>query len=204
MAKVPPVSAPIEPAPIQIPSLRIDLIHIRLIGDSPLICHAWSDKAKRMMLDKQMKKAKQAKDAKSPEQDFQDSLYPLPEGGYGFPSVAFKSAAVSACRFADGVKMTVAKGAFHLKGDMVRIEGTPTPREDMVRIAMGTADIRYRGEFREWSADLAIRFNASVLSAEQITNLFNMAGFGVGVGEWRPERSGSFGMFHVATGADRA
>lgn len=74
----------------------------------------------------------------------------------------------------------------------------------MVRIALGTADIRYRGEFREWSADLAIRFNASVLSAEQITNLFNMAGFGVGVGEWRPERSGSFGMFHVATGADHA
>ena len=204
MAKAPKASPPVEPAPVEIPSLRIDLIHIRLIGDSPLICHAWSDKAKRMMLDKQMKKAKQARDAKSPEQDFQDSLYPLPEGGYGFPSVAFKSAAVSACRFGDGMKMTVAKGAFHLKGDMVRINGEPTSRVDMVRIALGTADIRYRGEFKDWSADLAIRFNASVLSPAQIINLFNMAGFGVGVGEWRPERSGSFGMFHVATGADHA
>ncbi|MGI4943444.1 MAG: hypothetical protein ACRYHQ_23240, partial [Janthinobacterium lividum] len=62
------MSAPIEPAPIQIPSLRIDLIHIRLIGDSPLICHAWSDKAKKMMLDKQMKRAKPGREAKSPEQ----------------------------------------------------------------------------------------------------------------------------------------
>ena len=68
-----------------------------------------------MMLDKQMKRAKPGREAKSPEQDYQDSLYPLPEGGYGFPSVAFKSAAVSACRFADGVTMTVAKGAFHLR-----------------------------------------------------------------------------------------
>ena len=30
---------------------------IRIIGDSPLIVHAWSEKAKRMMLEKQMKKA---------------------------------------------------------------------------------------------------------------------------------------------------
>jgi hypothetical protein len=31
-------------------------------------------------------------------------------------------------------------------------------------------------------------------------NLFNVAGFAVGVGEWRPERDGSNGMFHVQTG----
>jgi hypothetical protein len=32
-------------------------------------------------------------------------------------------------------------------------------REDMVRIGMGTADIRYRGEFPEWSVDVPLRFN---------------------------------------------
>jgi hypothetical protein len=44
-----------------------------------------------------------------------------------------------------------------------------------------------------------VRFNANVLSAAQIVNLFNTAGFGVGIGEWRPEKDGQFGMFHVAT-----
>lgn len=190
------VSAP-SVVSIQLPRLNVQTLHVRLIGDSPLICHAWSDKAKRVMLDKQMKRAKQGREAKNPEQDFEDSLYRLPNGGYGFPSVAFKAAAVSACRFADGVKMTEARGAFHLQGDMVRIDGVPTPREDMVKIAMGTADIRYRGEFREWSAILVVRYNANALSPAQIVNLFNTAGFGVGVGEWRPERNGSFGMFHV-------
>ena len=69
----------------------------------------------------------------------------------------------------------------------------------MVKIAMGTADIRYRGEFKEWKASFILRYNANVIGPEQILNLFNTAGFAIGVGEWRPQRDGSFGMFHVAT-----
>lgn len=183
---------------IELPKLDLQQFVVQIVGDSPLICHAWSAKAKKAMLDKQMKKAKQAKAAKDPETDFEESLYPI-DGGYGFPAVAFKSAMVGACRFADGMKMTEARGAFHIVGEMVRIIGEPTPREDMVRVGMGTADIRYRGEFKEWSANLTIDFNAGVISAEQIVNLLTLAGFGVGVGEWRPERNGSFGRFHVAT-----
>lgn len=189
---------------IELPRLDLRMITITLVGDSSLICHAWSHKAKAAMLDKQMKRAKTGKAAKDPQQDFEDSLYRMPGGGYGFPAVAFKAAAVSACRFADGVKMTEARGAFHVLGELVPIEGEPTMREDMVRIAMGTADIRHRGEFRRWRATLNVRFNASALSPDQIVNLFNVAGFGVGVGEWRPEKDGSYGMFHVATEGELA
>lgn len=186
---------------IELPKINVQHIRLTLIGDSPLICHRWSEKAKRQILDKQMKKAKGGKEAKDPERDYEDSLYRLPDGRYGFPAVAFKSAAVSACRFAD-MKMTEARGAFHVVGEMVEIDGEPGPREDMVRVGMGAADIRYRGEFKTWRAAITVRFNASVLSAEQIVNLFNIAGFGVGIGEWRPEKDGSYGMFHVATDAE--
>jgi hypothetical protein len=149
------------------------------------------------MLDKQQKKAKQAKQAKDPEKDFEESLYPHPYGGYGFPVVAFKSAAVDACSHIDGVTKVLARGAFHIDGELAQIAGTPTSREDMVRIGQGVADIRYRGEFAEWSTELHIRYNANVLSPEQIGNLFNTAGFAIGVGEWRPAKDGSYGMFHV-------
>jgi hypothetical protein len=71
-------------------------------------------------------------------------------------------------------------------------------REDMVRVGMGTADIRYRPEFTEWSVKLPIKYNADAISLDQLVNLFTLAGFGVGVGEWRPERDGQYGMFHVA------
>ena len=183
--------------PITLPELSIATTTIRLVGDSPLICHAWSHKAKQEMLDKQMKKAKQAKEAKDPERDFRESLYEHPQGGYGFPAVAFKSAAVDACSHIAGVTKVEARGAFHIIGDMIKIEGEPRMREDMVRIAMGTADIRFRGEFPDWACELTIRYNRNVLSEEQIRNLFNVGGFAIGVGEWRPQKDGSFGMFHV-------
>jgi len=182
---------------IEIPKIQISQMEIVLVGDSPLVSHKWSDKAKKMMLGKQMKEAKTAKEAKDPHQDYLDSMYEHPDGGYGFPTIAFKAAAIKACRFTDGVKMTEARGAFHVVGDLAKVEGEPNMREDMVRIAMGTADIRYRGEFKQWKVRLLVRYNASVLSPAQIYNLFNLAGFGVGVGEGRPEKNGSWGMFHV-------
>lgn len=187
-----------EEVVIELPRLEIQHIRITLAGDSPLICHAWSKKAKEEMLAKQMKKAKQAKEAKDPEKDYQESLYKLADGGYGFPAVAFKSAAVDACSHIANITKVAARGSFHIIGDMVKIDGKPTMREDMVRVGMGTADIRYRGEFRDWKCSFEVRYNSNVISPEQILNLFNTAGFAIGVGEWRPQRDGSFGMFHVA------
>ena len=192
-----------------IPKIDVREIQIRLKGVSPLICHAWSDKAKRQMLDRQMKKAKTAKESKDPFQDFCDSLYWLSEkparptqadvdrAVFGFPAVAFKAAAVGACRFSEGIRMTEARGAFHVTGELARLSTTPRMREDMVRVGMGTADIRYRGQFDPWSVDLVVSYNAAAISVEQIANLFRLAGFGVGCGEWRPERDGSYGRFVV-------
>jgi hypothetical protein len=181
-----------------LPRPDIQIIEIRIRGLSALISHAWSQKAKEMMLAKQTKRATAGREAKDPEADFQASLYHHPDGGYGFPSTAFKNAAVRAGTYTDN-KMTYLRGAFYVQGDMVKIEGEPRKREDMVRVGMGTADIRYRAEFPTWTATLRVQFNARAISAEQIINLFQVAGFSVGVGDWRPEKDGSFGRFEVLT-----
>lgn len=194
---------------LEVPKIKLGKMRITLIGDSPLVVHAWSDKAKKMMLDKQMKKAVAKKEAKDPWQDFCDSLYwisPKPakptdkdikKAKFGFPAIAFKRAAVDACSQVDNLTKVDARATMHVEGDMVEIKGNPIMREDMVRIGMGTADIRYRAEFREWKATLDITYNASVLTPEQIINLFNTGGFGVGIGEHRPQKNGSWGRFHV-------
>jgi hypothetical protein len=185
---------------IELKKINIQLAQIDLVGDSSLIVHAWSEKVKKGMLDKQMKKAKGAQQAKDPNRDYEDAFYRMPDGTPGFPAIAFKAAAVSAAgRFAEGMKMTEVRGSFHIPCELIPIEGKPNMREDMVRVGMGTADIRYRPEFKKWRVSLPIRYNADAISLEQIVNLFNQAGFGVGVGEWRPEKDGSNGMFHVAT-----
>lgn len=183
---------------IELPQFDLRTFELTLIGDSPLICHAWSKKAKGEMLAKQMKQPQEAKTAKDPGQDFEESLYRHPKGGYGFPVIAFKGAAVDACSHVKGITKVEARGAFHINGDLLQLESDePSMREDMVRI-FGTADIRYRGQFDRWAVRVPIRHNAGVLSAGQIIHLFNIAGFSIGVGDWRPQRDGSYGMFHVA------
>ena len=185
---------------VVLPPLQIETVNVTLIGDTPLIVHRWSEKAKKQMLDKQMKKATAGKEAKDPERDFRESLYVLEDGLYGFPIIGFKAAAVTACTSIGSMTKVAARQAFHVDGEFAVIEGDePTMREDMVRVGMGTADIRYRGEFRNWFTTIAVKYNANVMSAEQILNLMQTAGFAVGVGEWRPEKDGQYGRFHVAT-----
>jgi len=205
-----------ETKEIIIPAIDIQRLTLKIVGDSPLIMHKWNSETKRQMLDKQMKKAKtKGHDIRNPVADFIGSIYWLDhepeekteegfaraiESGatFGFPSIAFKASAVSAGYRSNVIPNKVsANAAFHIDSEFVEINGIPEMREDMVRVGMGTADLRYRGEFKEWSAEITIKYNASVISAEQVVNLFNLGGFACGVGEWRVEKGGSNGMYHV-------
>ena len=189
--------------PIHIPSMELQRISVSLVGDSPLIVHAWSAKAKQEMLAKQQKKAKGGREKRNPKKEYEESLYHHPEGGYGFPSGAFKQAAVRGAKLDPGIAMTDAKSAFHVEGELTKIYGSePQMREDMVKIGSGVADLRYRGEFTQWVVNFIVAYNAAAISDEQIINLFNVSGFGTGVGEWRPEKNGNFGRFHVSNGDD--
>lgn len=135
----------------------------------------------------------------SPDTSIEEVNKVLETGRFGFPVCAFKACAIDA-GYQQGVieKKTTARGAFHILGEYAVIEGFPTMREDMVRVGGITksADIRYRPEFKKWSAALTIKYNKKAISKEQIINLLNYGGFANGVGEWRPSRGGSFGTFH--------
>ena len=193
---------------IVIPSLSKTRMLVPLIGTAPLIVHKWSVKAKRQMLDSQQGK-KKAKEAKDPQADYEASLYRTADGGYGFPVIAFKAATVRGAKLA-GVKMTDARQLFFVHGDpsddntqeMAPISGEPTMREDMVRVGMGTSDIRYRGEFREWRTVLSVEFYDAFISQDSLLSLINFGGESVGVGEWRPEKNGQMGTYCIDTDAE--
>ena len=206
---------------VNITPLDIRKVSIRIVGDTPLIVHAWSEKAKKMMLDAQMGVTKtKAKDKKDPFADFMDSMYWITEkpekstpeefakavengATWGCPVGAIKQAANSAAYRLKWVKNQMElRGSYFLKteyGDMVEIKGCiPEMREDMVRIGQGSADLRYRGEFKNWYMEFEIQYNASGgMTLEQIINCINAGGFACGIGEWRPEKDGSFGTFHI-------
>jgi len=146
-----------------------------------------------------MGKATAGKENKDPDKEMEGAMYRTADGRPGIPAISFKNAAVTACTsLGKAITKVAARQAFHVLGDILPIEGQHYCREDMVRVGMGTADIRYRPCWNEWAVEIDVRFNARVISAEQVVNLFNVAGFAVGVCEWRPECSGQMGCFKVA------
>lgn len=211
---------------------EFEVVEFKIVGDTPLIVHAWDEKAKRMMLEKQMGKAAKTKhEIKVPTNDFINSLYWLtekPQNGiddadaqanfdaaiaagakFGFSIGGIKQSFITgAARGGLDVRMTELRGAFFLEGnteasnfDFAEIVGpAPVMREDMVKVGgmSKTADIRYRGEFKEWEIPLKMRINKNgKYSIEQILNCVTMGGFVTGIGEWRPERDGQFGMYSL-------
>lgn len=230
---------------IEIKPLEMKEVTVRIVGDTPLIMHAWSAKAKREILYKEVFGKSLGKDAREPVKDFCSSMYwltPMPEefdentvfesvktAKFGFPVTAFKQAAISAayrmgwtkdkmstrgCFFIEpdassyysgDLEVDLARKTINIIPNVPRAEqlveihsDTPLMREDMVRVGMGSADIRYRGEFQNWSCDLKIKYNTNgAYRLDQILNMINAGGTVCGIGEWRPERDGQYGLYHI-------
>ena len=207
---------------ITIKPVEIKTVPIRIVGDTPLIVHAWSYKAKRELVEK-TKASK--KEPRNPFRDFVNSMYwldgvdpkDMTEEQYeelvkadkvrtGFTAYSVKMAGNAAAYRLGWVKNQMAlRGSYFLNPlddpacDYAEIKGDlPFMREDMVKIGMGTADIRWRPMYENWYMDLLLSYNASgEISLEEILNVINAGGYCVGIGEWRPERDGKFGTYHV-------
>lgn len=213
---------------IEIQPIEEVKFNIRIVGDTPLIMHKWTSKARRQLLENMQGGRKgKAKEKKNPVFDFIDCMYwmsempdvtnetdeeecerlfnkAIAEGAkFCFPVTAFKQAAISAAyRLGWSKDKMSLRGVFFIESDengMVEIKSdAPIMREDTVKVGMGGADLRYRGEFRNWYADLTVIYNKNGnYDVNSIVNMINAGGFVCGVGEWRPERDGQYGMFHV-------
>ena len=206
----------VEATPVH--ALNIGRMTLTIEGLSSLITQRFSEKARKAIEDKQQKKAgsSQERPKRDPKAEFLGALYVMPgrngkvpapgakSAKYGIPAAALKMAAVNSCRFTT-MKMTEARGALFVLsqgGGLVQIDyDRMEMNESAIRLPNGALDMRYRPEFFDWSITFEVEFDASFLSAEQVVNLFERAGFHIGIGEWRPEKGGGeHGRFRVKAG----
>jgi hypothetical protein len=194
---------------VAIDPIDVERLRVPIVGTSPLIMHRFSEKAKRQMLDA-MQGRKTPKQPKDPEAEYLAAFYRFEPSGYGHPAIAFKDATVSAARFYDkSVTMTGLRQCIWFIGEigadgiqLVRVDGEPQMREDVVRVGNKGADLRYRPEFRQWAAVLDVTYVRSALTRNSVLSLIDAGGMGVGVGEWRPEKGGDFGTYRVDSDRD--
>ena len=147
------------------------------------------------------------KNIKTPQQEFEDSLYRVrgKKNVYGIPASGIKNCAVTAAiRYVEGITGTVAVGAFHIIDD---IDGLCPIKGDKPEIDERTVRVgnfpnkkpctRRRAKFINWECTFTVKYNASVITPDQLVYLYENAGFSVGLCEYRPEKNGNMGMFHV-------
>lgn len=189
---------------VEVIEFSIRQVTIPIVGISPLIVHAWSEKSKKMISDKQAGKAKNKKhEIRQPEEEYLAAKHISVSGWEGFPAAGFKAAMIRGAKMI-GMVMKDTQQAFFINAEdeqtqLIRIHGESRMRTDMVRVGMGASDIRYRPEYPEWYAELNIEFNEGIISIDQIHQLVKAAGYGCGVGEMRPEKGKfNYGRFKLA------
>ena len=201
-----------EGTPIFIPAPDIRGLVLSLRGTAALIVHRFGDKAKKQMRGKRGKEAtRTAKETKGPAEIAEDiaqchyavlgneGMSPA-EGRFGVTSISVKSAAVRAASMNTDMTMTETRMKFFVTGEVCPVRcRSIEPREDAVRVGRGLADLRYRPYYMDWETEVGIRYDANLISRNQIVNLFTLAGSNVGVGDWRPEKSGNnYGTWQVS------
>ena len=194
-----------------------------IIGDTPLITHSWSEKARMDMLRKQVKAVEPSgRKARDPEEDFRNSLYEISKDVYAFPTTAAKLALISCAHQDKGIAKTAVLANVWLDCHMYKVRpalagavcdmpltriygAKPEMREDMVRVGSGqkrTSTLAYRGQFFPWAAKITGRYNPTAVPGEALAFLFDEAGRACGLCDWRNEHNGVFGSFHLGLKAE--
>ena len=193
---------------------KFERMKLRLVGTAPYMQARFAAKAMQAMKAK-MEAGPTAKkggkrEARDFDDDFQQAQHISSDGWNGIPAGALRNACIDVCRMV-GFKMTHAKMSIFVEADgldavdgtpLIQIDAPPPERTDMAtRNATGVADIRVRPMWRQWAANIVVRFDADQFTASDVVNLLARAGEQVGIGEGRPFSKSSnglgFGTFRV-------
>ena len=178
---------------------NIQEAQFRIVGTAPYVQARFSGKAMQAMMSKMAAGStagkSRAKPARDFDDDYQQAMHVSTEGWRGIPAGAFRQAMISACRLV-GFKMTLAKLSVFVHADgfdridgipLIKIDGEPERTDMAVRNATGVADIRVRPMWREWGANVRVKYDADQFTIQDVTNLMQRVGMQVGIGEGRPD-----------------
>ena len=195
-----------------IENIKKGTIRFTLRGVSPLCTHNWSEKARGMIRDKHAGKKTKSRDVRDPEAEWNAAHYRTLDGEPAVPAMAIKSSIITASHKDIGIEKTLVKKALFLKipntekgetnlaivSNVSPIRWDEEGGEKMVRVGMGTADLRYRPIWTSWEVDVSLEVDFGQLTEDDVLKLVERAGFGVGIGEMRPEKGGELGRYEIA------
>lgn len=190
---------------IKPPRIFTAVFHIE--GTAPLVQARFTAKAMQAMKAKQLAgstaRGKKVREPRDFDEDFRQAMHVSTKGWRGIPASAFRAAMISACRLV-GFKMTLAKLSVFVEADgfdavdgipLIKLDaGDPERVEMAVRNQTGVADLRIRPMWRQWGAQVRVRYDADQFTLGDVSNLMARVGMQVGIGEGRPDSKSSAGL----------
>lgn len=187
---------------VKITPLRIGHLKFRIVGDSDYLPEPMDEQVLERY--NKLKGNKVAsKDNLTEEEKVKVKYYFTPEGKKGILSRSFFNAMVQASSYffekSSGGMRNIKEGVI-IKDEVIPLKYN---KEEVVEHWGRTSGAKksprkiLRNAFKNWSCELEVSFDQNNLTAEQIINILNYAGFKIGVGGFRKEKKGTYGLFHV-------
>jgi hypothetical protein len=187
---------------ISIKKLDIGTLKITIVGDSPYLPEPM-DMAVLEKYNAIKSKKNYTKDDIPEEEKVKAKFYYTEDGKLGIPSRAIYNSMIRGSSYLFDIKqggMRNIKEGVTIMGDVLPLK---FKKQDVLTHWGRTSGMKgsprkiMRNAFYDWSVDVTIQYNKANLSAEQIINVLNWAGFHIGVGGFRKEKTGNFGSYHV-------
>lgn len=185
--------------PIQIATMKV-----KIIGLSPFLSNKMSERVKQDMLHKQIGKGVEKNKIRNPEQEVEEKIHHMSKKRVGITIDGLKKAMIESAPYIDGLDKKKVKGSMYIipeENGLVELKYKKMIVNESITRDSGinrTPRTTFRPEFQDWSSEFNIKYNSQQITAEQIINLIKIAGFHMGIGSWRPQCSGSYGMFDLA------
>lgn len=198
---------------IEIKRIDVKQVTVKIVGDGDLILNKMNDVSTRQLTDQRKNKAKDMEVPNAWEQ-----IITAMHWRDGKPTDFSEQGLIDAlknnapCITAFGLKKSFGEAVVRneidkfktkfdpsvniiAKGNLVPIKFTEHYIDEKLMSPMRGKPVLVRmNRFSGWSAEFTIQFTENVYSLEQIINIINLAGFGLGIGSGR---TSGYGRYHV-------
>ena len=187
---------------ISLKKLETGTIVVKIVGDSPYMPEPM-DMAVLEKYNKIKSKQSYTKDDISEEEKVKVKFYYTEDEQFGIPARAIYNSMIRASSYLFDIKqggMRNIKEGVTVVGDILPLK---FKKQKVVTHWGRTSGMKgsprkiMRNAFEDWSVEVTIQYNKANISSEQIINVLNWAGFHIGVGGFRKEKTGNFGAFHI-------
>ena len=198
---------------IEIKRIDVKQVTVKIVGDGDLILNKMNDVSTRQLTDQRKNKAK---DIEVPNE--WEQIITAMHWRDGKPTDFSEQGLIDAlknnapCITAFGLKKSFGDAVVRneidkfktkfdpsvniiAKGNLVPIKFTEHYIDEKLMSPMRGKPVLVRmNRFSGWSAEFTIQFTENVYSLEQIINIINLAGFGLGIGSGR---TSGYGRYHI-------